>query len=308
MSARTTVAGCRWNSQPGRATPRGEVLSGLGSCWTPILIWETQILNLAWDRLRLVSPSPAAYRPYCMSSVVPSALAPQEFARGVGRPLPDWPWWLPAAAVAGWWLADLRFQWASLPEYRFGPIVVILSAYLAWERWETRPREDTPAPLWQCLSVASFGLPLVLLAELWKYGVARAAAPTFALSIGSTLFLLALTLAVAGRRTIRHFFFPLLFFFIAVPLPNTFRQPIVSGLQSWVAILNVEILNLMGVAAKKTGNLIELSYSHTTVGVNEACSGIRSLQSSIMVALFVGDLVIRRTGWKIFFGAHVHRE
>ena len=235
-----------------------------------------------------------------MSFVVHANAPPTAAKLDGGLKLPGWPWWVPALAVLVWWLSDLRFQWASLPEYKFGPIVVILAAYLAWERWNSRPREDQPAPLWQCLGVALLGLPMVLVAELWKYGVARAAAPSFALSVGSLLFLVALTLAIAGRRTVQHFFFPLLFFFIAVPLPNVIRQPIVSGLQSLVATLNVEVLNLLGVAARKTGNLIQLS--RTTVGVDEACSGIRSLQSSIMVALFVGDLVIRRTGWKIFFG------
>lgn len=211
-----------------------------------------------------------------------------------------WAWSLPAIVVAGWWLADLRYQWASLPEYRFGPIVVVLAGFLAWERWSTRPRIDTPAPAWQVLGVAALGFPWVLVAELWKQGVARAAAPTFALSLGCAAFLVALGLAVAGPRTVRHFFFPLAFFFIAVPLPHSLRQPVVLALQSLVASVNVEVLKLMGIPAMKSGHLITLS--RTQVGVDEACAGIRSLQSSVMVALFVGDLVIRRTGWKVFFG------
>lgn len=218
----------------------------------------------------------------------------------VALPLARWPWWLPALGVAAWWLADLRYQWASLPEYRFGPLVIVLAAFLAWERWPTRPREDSPAPAWHVVGLALLGLPWVLLAELWKHGVARAAAPSFALSLGCAFFLLALALSVSGWRTVRHFFFPLLFFFIAVPLPNLLRQPVVFALQSFVATLNVGVLNLLGIPAIKTGHLITLA--KTQVGVDEACAGIRSLQSSIMVALFIGDLVIRRTGWKIVFG------
>ncbi len=212
----------------------------------------------------------------------------------------DWRWWLPALAVAAWWLGDLWYQWESLTEYRFGPIVVVLAVYLAWERWPTRPREDVAAPPAQVLGLALLGMPWVLLAELWKHGVARAAAPSFALSLGCLSFLLALGLAASGWRTVRHFFFPLAFFFIAVPLPNTLRQPIVLSLQSLVATVNVEVLKLLGVPAVLNGHVIVLS--KTTVGVDEACAGIRSLQSSIMVALFVGDLVIRRSGWKVFFG------
>lgn len=216
-----------------------------------------------------------------------------------GVPLGGWLWWLPALAVTVWWLLDLRYQWASLPEYRFGPFVVVLAGFLAWERWDARPRTDVPAPLWHIFGLAALGLPWVLLAELWKHGVARAAAPSFALSLGCACFLVALALAASGWRTVRHFFFPLLFFFIAVPLPNTLRSPVVLALQSLVASVNVEVLKLMGIPAVKSGHLITLS--QTQVGVDEACAGIRSLQSSVMVALFVGDLVIRRTGWKLFF-------
>ena len=212
----------------------------------------------------------------------------------------DWRWWLPALGVAAWWLGDLWYQWESLTEYRFGPIVVALAVYLAWERWSTRPRGDVPPPPAQVIGLALFGLPWVLLAELWKHGVARAAAPSFALSLGCLSVLLALILAASGWRTVRHFFFPLAFFFIAVPLPNTLRQPIVLSLQSLVALVNVEVLKLLGVPAVLNGHVIVLS--KTKVGVDEACAGIRSLQSSIMVALFVGDLVIRRLGWRIFFG------
>ena len=62
-------------------------------------------------------------------------------------------WLSPLLLVGGWWVHDLSFQWASLVEYHFGWIVVMLAAYLVWERWPTRPRQDEPA---------AFGLSLVL--------------------------------------------------------------------------------------------------------------------------------------------------
>ena len=48
-------------------------------------------------------------------------------------------------------------------------------------------------------------------------------------------------------------------------------------------------------------NPADIRLPNTTVGVDEACSGVRSLQSSIMAALFIGDLTLRRPGWKVFF-------
>lgn len=198
-----------------------------------------------------------------------------------------------------WWLRDLSFQWASLVEYRFGWIVVMLTAYLAWERWPTRPTDDQPAPLGRSLALAGLGLPCVLVAELYKIGVARVPSSSFLLSVGTALFVAATLLQAGGPRTLQHFLFPLLFFFVAVPLPKLFWNPVVLGLQGLITWMNVEALNLLGIPAQQYGNVIQLP--NTKVGVDEACSGVRSLQSSIMAGLFIGDLILRRTGWKVFF-------
>jgi exosortase len=120
-----------------------------------------------------------------------------------------------------------------------------------------------------------------------------------ALSIGCALFVAAMVRGLHGQRTLRHFVFPLLFFFIAVPIPKSLWNPIVLGLQTFVAILNVEALGLLGIPAERHAHVIQLP--NGKVGVDEACSGVRSLQSSIMAALFIGDLTLRRTGWKVFF-------
>jgi exosortase/archaeosortase family protein len=45
------------------------------------------------------------------------------------------------------------------------------------------------------------------------------------------------------------------------------------------------------------GNLIELSAG--TIGVDEACSGVRSLQSTLMASLFLGETYRLRAGWRI---------
>lgn len=212
--------------------------------------------------------------------------------------------WLPVVVMVGWWLRDLSFQWASLVEYRFGWMVLVLAVFLGWERWPNRPRDDRPAPLAISLALAGLGLPCVLLAELYKIGVARVPSSSFLLSVGTFLFLAAGVLQAAGPRTFRHFLFPLLFFLVAVPLPKLLWNPVVLGLQGLITRLNVEALNLLGIPAQQFGNVIQLP--NTQVGVDEACSGVRSLQSSVMAGLFVGDLMLRRPGWKVvFLGAGV---
>jgi exosortase len=62
-------------------------------------------------------------------------------------------------------------------------------------------------------------------------------------------------------------------------------------LQNKVAMVNVEMLNILGIAARRSGSVIHLP--NGAVGVDEACSGIRSLQSAVMATLFIGYLSLK---------------
>jgi exosortase/archaeosortase family protein len=55
-----------------------------------------------------------------------------------------------------------------------------------------------------------------------------------------------------------------------------------------VARVAAETAMLLGIPAQVEGNLIRVSTG--LVGVNEACSGIRSLQTSLMIGLLFGEL------------------
>lgn len=207
--------------------------------------------------------------------------------------------WVPAGLIAAWWIRDLSHQWSSLVDYHYGWILLMLTGFLIWERWPTRPTDDRPVRGFWPLLLGLAGLPLVVVAELYRIGVARSPSSSMALSLGCTLFLCANLLLLRGPKTLRHFAFPLLFFYLAVPLPKIIWNPVVFSLQSLVTTLNVETLNLMGIPAERRAHLIQLP--NCVVGVDEACSGIRSLQSSLMAALFVGDLTLRRGGGKALF-------
>lgn len=201
--------------------------------------------------------------------------------------------------ILAWWWMDLQVHWRALPEFQHGWVVPFLAAYLLLERWP-RVREAVRPGGWVGpLALALMSTPWVVLAELYKRSVANTAAATFSLSVGCSGFVLALVWLRHGPRAALGVLFPLLFFFVAVPLPKLVWTPVVQGLQSFITVLNVETLNLLGIPAERTGNVLKLPTGQ--VGVDEACSGVRSLQASLMAALFVADLVLQRTGAKVFF-------
>jgi len=210
---------------------------------------------------------------------------------------------LPLAVFVGWWIYSLQFQWRAQEEYRFGYLVVVLVAFLVWDRWDSRPIRDIPSSLWRAALWSLIGFPLVLVAELYRYALARSPASATALSLGTICFIRAAILQQWGPQTLRHFRFPILFALIAVPIPGVVWSPVVFGLKGLVTFVNVELLNLLGIPALQQGSVIQLP--NCRVGVDEACSGIRSLQSSLMMALFIGDQSFRQAGlrWLLVGGA-----
>src|SRR4029077_217533 len=82
--------------------------------------------------------------------------------------------------------------------------------------------------------------------------------------------------------------FPILFTLVAVPWITPIEAPIVQELMRVVAAIASEVVALFGIPAQVEGTLIRIP--NGIVGVNEACSGVRSLQTSLMIGLLFGEL------------------
>lgn len=203
---------------------------------------------------------------------------------------------LPMAVAFAWLVSAASWFWRRNPELQFGWVVLVLTGYLFWEKWEQRPPWRLRWSAGSVLGVAA-GLGVLFFAQLYRaaYGVTTEGMALF----GTGFLLLAhgnLGFAFGGAGA-RHFAFVFLFFLVALPVPDTVYVPFVGALQHQVAALNVELLTLAGIPAQAVGSVIQLP--HCVVGVDEACSGVRSLQSSVMMALFIGHLVLRSTGLRV---------
>jgi exosortase len=197
---------------------------------------------------------------------------------------------------------QLSGEWLVNEQYNYGWFVPFLAIYLFWLRWQDRPPPEIPNSKSQarhnCIA-AFIGIPaLFLLLPVRLFEIAtpewRPLGWIHAASV-ATLTLLYLW-CVGGKPWARHFAFPVAFFVVAVPWPTAVEVPIIQGLMRTVAHVAAETAMLLGIPAQMEGNLIRVSTG--LVGVNEACSGIRSLQTSLMIGLLFGELkrlsVLRR--------------
>ncbi|MCX8091280.1 MAG: exosortase/archaeosortase family protein [Verrucomicrobiae bacterium] len=206
------------------------------------------------------------------------------------------PWWV-VAALVGFWGAAVRLlgpQWNLYVQYNYGWAVPFLCGALLWRRWGDRPAPTAPRPgrAWAvAVTCALLLLPTRALVEanpIWR-----------AASWAMTLELVGLTLAViyllGGGAWLRHFWFPIAFFLVAVPWPSQWEGVVVQALTRLNTAAVVETLTVLGIPATQAGNVIEVS--NGKVGIDEACSGIRSLQATLMIAVFFGEwyrLTVRR--------------
>jgi exosortase len=113
-------------------------------------------------------------------------------------------------------------------------------------------------------------------------------------TVGLTLAVIRVT---AGQGWLRQLAFPLSFFLVAIPWPTIIETPIIQDLTRASALIVMELLYLCGIPALLHGNLIEVSTG--IVGIEEACSGIRSLQTSLMTCLFFGEFFRLRLAWRL---------
>lgn len=198
---------------------------------------------------------------------------------------------IPAVLVTVWVVSKAQWFWTHRPDLQFGWIVVLLCGYLGWEAWEKKPAEKFR---WVGVTTLLFatGCALLFLVQVYQAAFGMNAATLLGLTLGGGTLIMANLHYVFGWTGVRHFAFPCAFFLIALPMPSAVQNLIVGGLQSQIASLNVEVLNLIGIPARQTGSLIQLP--NCMVGVDEACSGIRSLQSTMMATLFIGYLTLQR--------------
>ncbi len=198
-------------------------------------------------------------------------------------------WTLPLIALA-WYqvIHHLDGEWSYNPQYSYGWSVPLLVAFLLWRRWLGRP--DPQVPETRSLPLLATAAAVFGLAGFRFLSEANPDWRLLSWSGASCAGLLSLSLVylLGGKSWLRHFAFPFLFFLVAVPWPMQFEQKIIQGLMQAVTAINVFGLHVGGVPAVQHGNVIEVGSG--LIGIEEACSGVRSLQATLMISLFLGEL------------------
>jgi exosortase len=203
------------------------------------------------------------------------------------------------AAIWGWLFFVLTGEWEANEQYSHGWFIPFLAGWIFWQRWTTRPAAQ-PA---HGLLLAASWLVLLALAAPAALGILIAGAypdwrvVLWGLGIAAFVASVALTAIAGGGLWVRHLSFAFVFALVAIPWPTGPERWLTQALSLLAAQIAAWILPLLGIAAMCHGTTIDVGSE--VLGVDDACSGIRSFQSSIMAALFLGELYALRWSYRI---------
>ncbi len=191
------------------------------------------------------------------------------------------------------WIQLIFPQWAGNPDLSHGFFTPILFVLLLKDSRIRGPLRFLPtgAALWMFCGLLAAGSLFALLVSSLFAAAIDWSHPLVLFLLGASLTgaLLAAWLFISSNA-IRLIPFnyvagvAILLWALSVPLPPGTYAELTLTLQLWVSDKVLGALHLLGIPAVQNGNIIELA--HTTVGVEEACSGVRSLISCIYAGFF----------------------
>lgn len=191
-------------------------------------------------------------------------------------------------AIYGGVLAGLATDWWNDPGASQGLLIPPLAIYIFWVR---RGR--------------TFAFPAAGDNRgLWAVGFAcamflggKVGAEFFLMRLSMVLLLAALALLFWGAERLKTLTFPLVLLATMIPLPAIVYNALAAPLQLFASGIATDLAQAAGVTVYRDGNVIHLA--NVSLGVAEACSGLRSLSSLIVASLLLGFLQCTRVRTRV---------
>lgn len=220
---------------------------------------------------------------------------------------------LPSLALSGWLVViaggllaaglclQLWPEWLHNPDLShglFAPVLFVLLLHESRRRGPWRYLADTRGLQVLRAGVLVAGVGLVCIAGLYAAAVDWSHALvslSLCLGVSALLFAALLWLSTSRVRAVPFNWTSLVavgFWSLCAPVPPGTYSRLTLQLQFWVTDAVISSLHLLGVASSTSGNIILLA--HTSVGVEEACSGVRSLLSCVVAAVFFSATLVSR--------------
>jgi exosortase len=168
---------------------------------------------------------------------------------------------------------SLVYTWLNHSNNSHGILVPLISVFLIWQKRTQIKATPISNSNWGILIMGG-SMVLYILSYAGSVAVVSRAMIVFSL-IGLILF----TLGSGVFSTIK---FPLFYLLFMVPVPVSIYSLIAFPLQIFATKVSTFIINLLSIPAYREGNMLYFAQTHLEVA--EACSGLRSMMTFIMLS------------------------
>ena len=227
--------------------------------------------------------------------------------------------------LAAFMVWDQSYWWESRDDYSFGYLVPLFALYVIYDRKESilgflankdavSTDDKSGSALWICnlIALSGFiaGVLLYLVGGLLRAATMPQNPATLAISMGFALLLLSSIFifsseSIYGQKLVLKnrlkltflFLFPALIWLISAPLVSVLETKIRVFLLTQVTIVVFTLMDFLGFEIERQGNVLVLPKG--VVGVEEACSGIRSLTACLFAGSFLASVYLSKF-WKKF--------
>ncbi len=236
---------------------------------------------------------------------------------------------LAALGLAGGYLAfvawDQSHWWHVKQDYSFGWLVPFFVAFVVHDRWPkilaaleacAAPGSLRVAGIQKWLlrflvgSALVFGVLMFLLGSFYRAGAGTSQPGTLAITLGAAGILLPLLFinapdtpsatpgnffADARVRLAALFLFPILIWLVSAPMVSAIETQLNLALLRKIVTVVAWVFEGLGLPIEQQGNVLALPLGN--VGVEDACSGIRSLTGCLFAGSFLAAVFLEQP-WK----------
>jgi len=214
-----------------------------------------------------------------------SAVASERLRGGATPPI--WPLLAGLAVLAIPTGITLGEQVWSRESGAHGPIVLATGLWLLWRKADEWRAEAQPGPTWLTWVGLAFALPLYVFGRAYDF-ISLEAAGVYGVA-------LAMAYSQFGLKPILKNWFPLLYLAFIIPPPGWLIDSITAPLKLFVSYVATGGLQAIGIPVFREG--VTLSVAQYQLLVEDACSGMNSINGLIAISLFYIYL-LRNASWK----------